>query len=142
MSNSQASHENLKKAVVEACRREKPITQLKNFGEGWDFGRLVTLVEGLGKDNPMPKYDEILHALKNCRGGRNVGAHECYAKENEEVYTDEELSLLVRSARTYIPQINSNRKESAKIRKKLQELEGLLSLDEDSDVLIHCLGEH
>ena len=121
---------------MEACRKEKPITQLKNFGEGWDFSRFVTLVEGLGKDNPLPKYDEILYALKNCRGRRNVGAHECYAKEIEGRYSDEELSLLVRSARAYIPLINSDRRESAKIRKKLQELEELLSLEEDSDVSI------
>jgi len=126
---------------VEACRKEKAITQLKNFGEGWDFSRFVTLVEGLGKDCSMPRYDEILHALKNCRGGRNGGAHECFAKEKEEGYTDEELSLLVRSARTYIPQINANKRDSAKIKKKLQELEALLSLDEDSDVPIIVSGE-
>ena len=120
---------------MEACLKEKAIAELKNFGEGWDFGRFVTLFEGLGKDGSLSKHEEILLAMKNCREGRNLGAHECYAKQVDRGYSDEELSLLARTSRTYIPLLNSDRRESAKIKKRLQDLEDLLSIDEDSDVL-------
>src|SRR5271170_3599633 len=131
---TQSSFGNLKKAVLEACRKEKAIDELDNFGAGWDFSRFVFLVEHFGKDSlTWPKYDSIFQHLKRCLEGRNMGAHECHSQKTEDVYSnDVELNLLVQSAKTYIPQINSNRKESAKIRKKLRELEELLAPDDDS----------
>jgi len=134
---------NLKKAVVDTCRKEKQLTRLDNFGEGWDFARYVWLVEQLGKDmsRTWPKYEEILHHLKRCLSGRNVGAHECHSKKTENNYfTDKELHLLVGSAGVYLPQING-KKGSAKIKRKLNELEMLLDSDDDSEVpslTFHC----
>jgi hypothetical protein len=126
----------LKKAVVEAAKKEKKINRLNNFVEKWDFLRFVWLVEALDSKDPFPNLKKVLPELINYRELRNKMAHPDYCTSANLGLDDEELELIIAFTRTYLPRINSLKKgstEDLKIQKKLEQLQFCLNYGE-SDV--------
>ena len=126
----------MKKAVVEAAKKEKQIRRLNNFGEKWDFLRFVWLVETLDSKDPFPYLKKVAPELTKFRELRNETAHPDYCTPGKVGLDDDELNLMIEFTKTYLPRINSLDKrapEAVKIRKKLKALQLCLYYGE-SDV--------
>lgn len=109
---------------------------MNNFGEKWDFLRFVWLVEALESKDPFPNLKKVVPELTKFRDLRNKMAHQDYCTLGNCGLDDEELDLIIAFTRTYLPRINTLKKDSpeaAKMRKKLEELQLCLFYGE-SDV--------
>lgn len=128
----------LKRAIVEAAKKEKRIERLNNFGAGWDILRFIFLVERLNPKEPMPNLEVVKKELISWREVRSNMAHPDHSDERSAAgYTDDELIQYIIRARKYVPQINAldpSSYEATSIQKKLRDLQGCLYKVVDSDV--------
>ena len=109
---------------------------MNNFGERWDIGRLIWLVEALDPKDPFPHRKEVVPELSKIRELRNETAHQDYCTPGKLGSDDDQLNLMIEFAKTYLPRINGLNKRSPKaikIRTKLEELQLCLNYGE-SDV--------
>jgi hypothetical protein len=121
------SPQSLKKAIIVAVDKDpkKPLSRIYNFRENWDFLRFVCLVEALEvKEEPWKRFQSIKPLLVQCRGERNVNAHDDFVRDKA-VLDDDDLMKIVCSTSKYILTVNDLDKKSEraiKIGEKLKRL--------------------
>jgi hypothetical protein len=131
----------LRNAVEAAANSgNKRLKELRNFEDGWDLQRFITLVQKIKKqESPLKNIiDDITHVLDQWNVARNRKAHDPVPGTDREVYTDEELSLFIAKAKVYLPRINSLKPKSLEAKKIMNRLNQLQACLDNEDV--RCLA--